>query len=193
MMKASTKRILSMFASFVGLFYALAAVLNSVMPGWGRLSALRAEIAEKEAARDRLQELVSQARNYLSQQGELERRAQPIDAALPTSPKIPELIAILSTLASKNGSVLSQVRFETSEYNAKVGAQQDGPAVSKVSVHANVVGTYPNIKAWLRDVEAELRLLDADMLNIQSTVGEQAATAETPMNVEIALTTYWQQ
>lgn len=179
--------------SFAGLFYALAAVVNSVAPGWGRLSALRGELAEKEAARDQLQQLVSQARDYLSRQGELERRAQPVDAALPTAPEIPELIAILSTLASKHNALLSQVQFETSEYKAQAGARQTGPAVSRISVRANVVGTYPNIKAWLRDIETELRLLDADTFNIQSTAGEQAANAETPLSVEVALTAYWQQ
>lgn len=192
-MKASTKRILSIFASLVGLFYALTAVFNSVTPGWGRLSTLRQEISEKESARDQLQQLVSQARAYLSQQGELERRAQPVDAALPTTPELPELIAILSTLASKNNSFLSQVRFETAEYKPQAG-RQTGPAVSKVFVRANIVGTYPNIKAWLRDVEAELRLLDVDTLNIQSTAGEEApSTADTRMNVGVALTAYWQQ
>ena len=192
-MKSSTKRILSMFASLVGFFYALAAVFNSVTPGWGRLSELRLEISEKEAARDQLQELVSKAKTYLSQQGELERRAQPVDAALPTSPELPELIAILSTLASNNDSFLSQVRFETAEYKAQPGTRQVGPAVSKVFVRANIVGTYPNIKAWLRDIETELRLLDVDTLNIQSIAGEQAATADTPMNVDVVLTAYWQQ
>jgi Tfp pilus assembly protein PilO len=190
-MRASTKRILSIFLSLVGLFYALLALSNAVIPGFARLSALRTEIAEKSLARNRLEELVTQARDYISRQGELERRAQAIDAALPSRPALPELVAILSALASKNNSFLSQLQFETREYRAEAGAVS-GPAVSKVAIRANIVGTYPNIKAWLRDVETELRLLDVDTFNIQSTAVEQA-TANTPLSVEVALNAYWQQ
>lgn len=192
-MTASTKRILAIFASLIGFFYALTVFLNSIAPGWTRLLELRSKIAEREMARNQLERLVSRARNYLDMEGELELMAQPIDAALPTTPELPELMVILSTITSRNNAVISQVRFEMTPFTPQDRARDTGPSVSQVNIRANVTGTYPNVKAWLRDIESELRVMRVETIDIRSAVGEGAATPATPMNVDVALTAYWQQ
>jgi Tfp pilus assembly protein PilO len=196
-MKASTKRILSIFGSLAGLFAVLVLLTNNILPGWRRVAALRKEIDEKQAVRERLEKLISQARLYLSRQEELESQARLINSSLPSSPNIPELIAVLNTLAVSNQVLMARLQFELEPFKEQPGSSAKGeealPQVSRVVMRTNIVGTYPNIKAWLRSVESELRLLDVHILNLQSTVGEGTPAANTPINVEAALTAYWQQ
>lgn len=190
-MSASTKRVLSIFGAIAGLFYAFAALLNAVMPAWGRLAAIRADIAEKESARSELEQLVARAQDFLSQAGELERRAAPVDSALPRTPNLPAFVAILGALASENTVTISQLRFELTPYRAEPG--RTGPQVSRVAAQASLIGRYPDVKALLRDVESELRLLDVESIDLQSTAGEAIPTAQTPVSASLRLTAYWQQ
>ncbi len=191
-MTASTKRILAIFLSLIGIFYIFVAFFNFIIPGWARMSNLRAEISEKRAALEQLQGLVLKAKEYLANRDELERRMRLIETALPLGPRIPELVAILNAIASKNGAILAQVRFDTVEYRAEPGTEEAGLTVSKVLVQANVVGTYPAIKGWLRDIESEFRLIDVNIISMQSTAGEEAARPDTPISVEVGLIAYWQ-
>lgn len=179
--------------SIAGFFYVAFTVFNVLIPGWARLSALRTEIAEREMARAEIEELITKARDFLARTGDLERRARPIYASLPVSPELPELVAILSAISSKNRIVLSQMRFETEEFRQESGVRAAGPTVSKIEVTANIVGRYPDLKNWLKDAEAELRLLDIQAMSFQPITGEQIASPDTPINVEVLLRAYWQQ
>lgn len=192
-MKDSTKRILSIFGSLAGLFFALVLFSNNILPGWAGLSALRAEIGEKTAARNQLEVLVEQGRDYLARQAELEAATEPVDAALPAAPKIPELIAALNVLALENQASLGELRFELERYRPQPGVAAVGPNVSRVIVRASVTAPYSALKAWLRGVESELRLMDVQLLNLQSLAGEDQPAANTPLSAEVMLVSYWQQ
>jgi hypothetical protein len=194
-MKTSSKRILSIFGSIIGLFFAMAVLMNNVIPGYEQMLRLRAEIAGKEAARNHLETLVSRAREYLARRDELGLQVRPIEAALPTSPNIPELIATLNVLAENNQASMSRIAFELEPHRPQpvgAGAAPD-PGVSRVIMRANIVALYPNLEAWLRNVESELRLMDIHVFNLRSIPGEQRPGAGALMSADVVLTAYWQQ
>jgi Tfp pilus assembly protein PilO len=192
-MRPSTKRLLSIFGSLVGLFYAVAALFNAVVPAWAHLNEVRADIAEKEAAKAELEQVVAKAQEYLSRAGELERRAAPIDAALPRTPDLASFLAILSAIASQSNVSIDQIHFELMPYREEAG-KGEGPSVSRVTTQLALVGRYPEVKAWLRAVESELRLIDLESIDLRLTEGETAApTPQTPLFATVRLVTYWQQ
>jgi hypothetical protein len=194
-MKTSSKRILSIFGSIIGLFFAMAVVTNNVIPGYRQMLQLRSEIAEREAARNHLETLVSQAREYLARRDELGLQVRPIEAALPTSPKIPELIATLNVLAANNQVGISRIAFELEPHRPQpVGAgAAPVPRVSRVIMRANIIALYPNLEDWLRSVETELRLMDVQVLNLRSVPGDPRPGAGAFMSADVVLTAYWQQ
>lgn len=194
-MKPSTKRILSIFGSLASIFAAFIILSNNVLPAWNQVTSLRIGINERVAARDRLQGLVDQARDYIGREDELNRRVQPIDAALPTSPQIPELIATLDALATRSDVVLSRLSFQQEPPAAATeqGENARERGVSRVSISTGVVGTYSDLRVWLRSVERELRLLDVEALSLSPLAAGERVTEDMPINVSVTLVAYWQE
>jgi hypothetical protein len=60
-------------------------------------------------------------------------------------------------------------------------------------MRANIVAAYPNLEAWLRSVESELRLMDVHVLNLRSIPGGERPGAGVLMSADVVLTAYWQQ
>jgi len=166
-------------------------VLSVISPTWSNITNIRLDIAEKTAARDELQEVIAKAREVLSRQADVERTARPIYASLPVSPSLPELVAILSSISFKDNVALTQVRFEETPQPSGTEAATASPAAS-IKITANIVGKYPDIKTWLKDIESELRLIDVLTAELQIISGEKSPTADTPVNAALTLLAYWQ-
>lgn len=188
-MKASSKRLFSIFAGVALVGAAAFVFFNVAFPTWRRVGDLRSEVAEKEAVRNQLSGLVAKAQELLSRFDNLNEEAQPIARALPADPRLPEVLAIINTLALQNKLSLSQVNFEEvlSRVNTEKTESQPRPRPLKVLV--TLVGQYPDLKNWLASVENELRLMDAEEISIQPI---SSAGGQGQLNFAVTLTVYYQ-
>jgi Tfp pilus assembly protein PilO len=186
-MKSSTQRLLSIFLSLA--FYGVAAflVFNMSFPAWGRIQTLRAEISEREAVRDQLTDIIAKANELLSRFDDLGRQAEPVSAALPSQPKLPEVLAILNAVAARNNVTISQVTFD--DFLGKVRIQRGSSQIPEIRVGVGMVGKYLDLKNWLKGIESELRLMDVRDFSIQPI---SARPGEDTFAMSVNLVVYYQ-
>ncbi|MBI2633947.1 MAG: type 4a pilus biogenesis protein PilO [Parcubacteria group bacterium] len=188
-MKASTKRLVSIFAGIALIGAAAFVFFNVAFPTWQRVGNLRSEVGEKEAVRDQLSGLVAKAQELLSRFDNLNQEAQPISRALPSDPRLPEVLAIINTLALQNKLSLTQVNFE--EVLSRLGAanRESRPRPAPLKVLVTLSGQYTDLKNWLKAVENELRLMDVEEISIQPI---SVAGGQGQLNFAVTLTVYYQ-
>lgn len=128
------------------------------------------KVAATTASLDGMKRLIA---DFEAQKTELQR----VDLALPESPEIPELLANLDFLASQSGVVLSSVQIVPAPTLASASAGQAAGGLRRVEqlrgktkdldileVSLTAAGNYPNLKAFLLNLEQNLRLMDVQEL-----------------------------
>ncbi len=153
------------FYSFIVFSFILLLVFVAVLPKYRELNDIRQKILVKEG------ELLSQE-NYLKEvqriSEELKKRKdslEKIEAALPKSPRLSELLNFLQKAASQSGLVLDQIRtevFPSSEMGKNIGVAQIGVALK---------GDYQGFKQFVSLVEKSDRLIE--ITNIDLTFSEK--------------------
>lgn len=96
-----------------------------------------------------------------------------VEQALPRKKGIPELLVLLGGTADKDGVKITNVTFSEIERSEARATS----TVGELSISLNVTAkNYPQIKKFIRDLEASLRLLDITGINV-STQGKESAYA----------------
>jgi Tfp pilus assembly protein PilO len=95
-----------------------------------------------------------------------------VDRALPRTQGIPELLMLFSSTGDRDHVKISNISFS----DAAPGRVTTS-SVSELTVNLTVVAAgYPDIKKFLRDLEASLRIMDVIGINV-STQGTESAYA----------------
>lgn len=74
-----------------------------------------------------------------------------------------ELINALTDIASKNSISLNAINFD------EQGEDSEIPGLNKVSISANLTGTYDNLISFLQGIEASKRAMVVRSINVQKT------------------------
>jgi len=188
-MRASSKRLISIFIALILIGATAYVVFNVNAPTWRRVQGLRQEVAEKERVRNQLAELVAKAKEALARFEDLDRQAAPISAALPAKPNLPEVLAILGALATDHDLTLGQVTFEELTSRQLAPTTEEAPKAVPIKVLTTLSGGYADFKNWLKAAESELRLIDIDNLSIQPL---STRPGEAVFNFSLGLTVYYQ-
>jgi len=94
-----------------------------------------------------------------------------VDRALPTEAKIPELLVLFGDTGDRDGVEVNNVSF--SEETASQKILHATSTVSEVGVSLSVTApNYYQIKRFLSDLEASLRILDVTGINVAARGGE---------------------
>ncbi len=99
-----------------------------------------------------------------------------VDRALPDQTQIPELLVLFGDIGDREGVKVNSVSF--SEESASARQQRATSTISDVTV--NLAVTAPNyfqIKRFLSDIEASLRILDVTGINVSTRGGGEASYA----------------
>jgi|GEM_PF-6102289 len=187
-MKASTKRLLSIFLALALIGAAAFIVLNQSLGKWKKLQGIRQEVAEKTAVRNQLVQIAAKAQELLARFEDVDRQAEPISRAVPAGPKLPEALAILGALASQNNLSLGQVSFDDILIRPDT-ASAATPRAVPVKVLMTLTGRYTDFKNWLKAIESELRLMDVEEIGIQ---GISSKAGEELFSFSVHLTAYFQ-
>lgn len=126
---------------------------------------------------------------------------KPLDQAIPTSPDIPELLANLEQLARQSGLLISGLQISTVPTVSAPAPGEDlvqaesteqplrsAENLSVMNLSLNVAGQYPQLEAFLLNMERNLRLMDLQTVSFGGA-DEDAGGQEYTLQIQ----TYYQQ
>lgn len=155
-------------------------------PAYNRVKTLRAEETQFDQALTRSKELQQVRDQLLSRyntfsQTDLNR----LEKLLPDNVDNVRLILDFDTLASQYGMRVRNVQLESNESRAARGqVGQDDNHYDSLILSFTVTGPYDTFRAFLRDVEQSLRLVDITTVSFSSNVSGV-------YDYTVALKTYW--
>lgn len=149
-------------------------------PVWNDLTALRNERTELTSIKGKIETSRTRKDGLMT-----ELAALPSDKRARLAQMIPEesrregILLIMTNIARKNSVEIKTINF--TEARAKV----EGDFAS-VDTALSVSGNYPNLMAFMKDVEASLRLSDVERANLTSS-------GKSPFELQLTVRSYYVQ
>ena len=163
-----------------------------MLPKYKAIQLARDTARAKQAEFDTREETLKQVQALLVEYNQKKDKLKPIDESVPTAPRIPELLGNLDEITRQSGMRITALQIIPAPTLASVAAGQAVSEVKKteellgvtenlaiLQVNIELTGSYPTLKAWLQNAEANLRLLDARVVvadNIDEENGTQGFT-----------------
>lgn len=162
-------------------------------PAYDGLDALRAQVAQYDQALEKSKELLQVQSNLLAQYNNFtEEDKDRLQKLLPDTVDNIQLILDISSLAVRHGLTLENVdvdKVSTTNSNSGSGTiGGDERPYDSISLKFSTRSSYANFQAFLKDLEASLRIVDLTTLSISkgdTTSGSQI------YQYDITLKTYW--
>lgn len=111
----------------------------------------KTEMANKETYFSKLNEASLKLKNYGSE-------LQKINAALPATATVPELVDFLAKKSSENGLILERVTLD------KISPLEKDSQTQKISLNISLSGFYPSLKNFLSSLQKNSRLIEVDSI-----------------------------
>ncbi|MDP2705840.1 MAG: type 4a pilus biogenesis protein PilO [bacterium] len=174
-MKASTKRILSIGAAFLLLIGALLVYQNLIRPLGEEIDKKRSEADAKGSLFQKQSNAVQQAQDLINRSKNLGAIEDTVSLAIPNTPATTNALSQIEAIARLNNVILSgiDVKSIVPRKTTNVNLIKD---LGVVEVNVNVSGAYPNLKAFLRSLETNVRVANVKEFNFRSSAGSGVYT-----------------
>lgn len=172
-----------------------------LLPQYRELSSLRDLKESKAAAFEGRKASLSGVQSLVKNLEQARPNLQIIEEALPTAPRIPELLANFDYLAGQSGITISSMELAPAPTlktaGAGVGTEQiqelqklrdSATNLGIMQAQLSLLGAYPNIKSFILNLEQNLRLMDIGEL-IFAEVDPESGLQEYALKINI----YYQQ
>lgn len=149
-----------------------------LLPRYKTMRAASAAAAEKKSALENQRNTLNDIQKLFAEYDKNKTALAPLDEALPVAPRIPELLANFDELTRQSGLVISSLEIGPAPTLGTAAAGQSVAAVKKtdellantenlsiMQIQLGLIGRYVNLKAFLGNLEQNLRLLDIQTLN----------------------------
>jgi len=190
--------IIVLFGASIYIFFSLG--LNE----WDKVQESRKELAEREMVLDYLNELIAKFREQLSYSNDINQQISLIDATLPSSMKMSEIVAIVEALAQEANIEISQMSFTILSQNQDIETSQTESLMTSnnlpqiITVELDVKANYADFKNFISNIEQEQRLIDLQSIDMNSQTRDmnsqtQEDSEESPpnFNLSLSLNTYY--
>ncbi|MBU3901343.1 type 4a pilus biogenesis protein PilO [Patescibacteria group bacterium] len=161
------------------------------LPAARETSWLRDELKSWQAKLSDAQNLSRKLDELKKKYETMDTEAERMEQAITKKDDLPGLIVQLEELSSRNGLILSGVTFNAADdkdkKSKKVVALAEG--VKVLAVDLNLNGSQASLIAFLKAVEANLRLMDVTLVSF----GEQETGASTGQELKVSLNTYFME
>jgi len=111
----------------------------------------KAELANKEKYFSELNDISQKLKEYNSE-------LQKINASLPATATVPELVDFLAKKSSENGLILEKVILD------KISPLEQDSQIQKISLSISLSGFYPGLKNFLSSLQKNSRLVEIDSI-----------------------------
>lgn len=183
--------IIVLFGASIYIFFSLG--LNE----WDKVQESRTELAEREMVLDYLNELITKFREQLSYSNDINQQISLIDATLPSSMKMSEIVAIVEALAQEANVEISQMSFTTLSQNQTLETSQTESLMTSnnlpqiITVELNAKANYSDFKNFISNIEKEQRLIDLQAIDMNSQAQEDSQESSQSFNLRLSLNTYY--
>ena len=186
-MNETTKQNLAILAITLLLAGAIFIFFNYLSPAIQDSKQLKLSIKNTQDKIQLLQDYQSKAealaKNYATQGDSISK----INLALPDQPNTAQVLASLNAIAQTHKITIGSLSFQE-------GKEKD---LSYLEVKTSFTTTYDNFKAWLEDVEKEIRLTDVRKVNIKlssnilSSKKSHHRITSFPLDISLTLRSYY--
>jgi len=185
-MKSSTKRILSIFFSFVFMIGTVILYVSFIRPELTVIDTMRSENATKEKQKIDNQNIVAKAKEIIAKYQNETGLKDTASLALPVGENVPHALAQINAIIKNSGATLTNMSFKIAglEKSTKVYAKRMG----RLEVSCEAQGSYDAVKTFIRMVESNVRVSNINTLTI--TEGTQG---EDTYKTSLAFSMYYQE
>ena len=183
--------IIVLFGASIYIFFSLG--LNE----WDKVQESRKELAEREMVLDYLNELIAKFREQLSYSNDINQQISLIEATLPSSMKMSEIVAIVEALAQEANIEISQMSFTILSQNQDIETSQTESLMTSnnlpqiITVELDVKANYADFKNFISNIEQEQRLIDLQAIDMNSQTQEGSEESSPNFNLSLSLNTYY--
>ena len=183
--------IIVLFGASIYIFFSLG--LNE----WDKVQESSKELAEREMVLDYLNELIAKFREQLSYSNDINQQISLIDATLPSSMKMSEIVAIVEALAQEANIEISQMSFTILSQNQDIETSQTESLMTSnnlpqiITVELDVKANYADFKNFISNIEQEQRLIDLQAIDMNSQAQEGSQESSQSFNLRLSLNTYY--
>lgn len=173
-MKQSTKRLLSSVLALVFVVAAFVIFFEFIQPAYGDALALRGEERSRSLFLENQRKVIDEVKNLVSAYEGEKDLERVVSAVIPLDPELGEAIAQLNGLAiiNKIAPQSFSVTASVIENVAPPAVGGEAPAtlikpIGTLHLQTRLVGSYGDFKAFLRNLESNIRLFDVKVLTLQ--------------------------
>lgn len=181
MMKGSYKKIIYLFSGFIFLVFSLVVYSNFILPEYGSIQQLRGALAAKKNLLSRQKIIFPKVQNLLAQFKGLSQLQETVSLALPLGEDSVSIFQQIQAIVRISGLTIEDLGINLMPLNdQKLGELQ---ATVKLS------GNYSGIKAFLKAVEENVRLMDIISFQIE----QGGASKQNVYSLVVVLNGYFQK
>ncbi len=201
-MKQSVKRLISSVLSLLLVLAAFVVFLNFIQPVYSEVSQLKGQVLGQSDLVAREQAVIREVQKLVAVYDQSSALRDSVSAALPQVPDLAGALTQLNGLAGLNHliaqayalSVPAPVIPEDARRNPdRPGSGSLVRPVNSVIFQIKLLGTYEDLKNFLKNLEANIRVMDVRSLNIQPGTGQQTGkTAANFFQYDLTVAAYYQ-
>jgi len=161
-----------------------------VWPQYVRIKDSKADLAAREATVRERRTSVESINALVADLQSKRTSLQPVEESLPRTPDIPELLANLEFLARQSGLIVENISIQLAQdvLGPDGLPRQTENDLGIIQVDFSVSGQYPQLRALILNMEANLRLLDIQAINF-GAVNDETQT----QSYSVRLQAYYQK
>lgn len=203
MIKQSSKRLFSMILSLAFLASAFIVYLDFIQPAYGELRTQKGVELGSRQFLENEKIVIGQAKKLISQFGEATQAGSHLALAMPSGPDVSGALAQIYGLAQNNNIQVKGVTISAPaiqlQQTARAGGASAAPILKPMgmlSFQVSGVGSYDSLKAFLGQLESNVRLFDVTAFSLQptaqSSVGNKLIGGPNMFTYNFTVNTYYQ-
>ena len=189
-MRASTKRILSIFISGVLFVATLVVYSNLIKPEIEKVGKNRALVFSKSEAFQDQKAAVLKVQDLISKLKEAKQLGETIALIMPQKPDITGLMGQLQTISRTSQAELKSFTIKPLPFES-----DEKPLVRRLGVYGadiTVEGSYESVKVFLKSIETNVRIMNIDNFTI-GPLGGAEKIAQDFYSAKISFKAFYQE
>ncbi len=200
-MKPSTQRFLSAILAIVLLVASFIIFFDIIQPAYGNLEALKGKLAGEQSLLATESSTLSSLAGVIAKYNTQASSQDAVNATFPNGQNIAGAVAQMVGIAQANSIAIQNVSISATaatQNGTGLGTSASAWLVKPTGTIAFVltgVGSYGNLKNFLRDLEDNVRIFDLKQLSIQpapTVTGRSASPTQDLFSYVITANTYYQ-
>ena len=187
-MKASTKRALSLLLTAIFIVTSLVIYVSLILPEYENVKTLRGQLTSKTNLYNNEQRAITQVQNLIAQYQGSARLGDQLSLVLPSEEAVSSIMSQLNAISQLNSIKIQGVGIEYLPIKPAATSLTSAHGIGTLRLDLKLAGTYASFKAFLSDMEKNVRVMDTKLLQIDKTGNDNDDSYLFSLNVD----TYYQ-